>query len=229
MWQPAGRLLAHASRSPGEILDPATTLDELQLMGTDHYPMELWRLDRLQRAGLMALSAAVVDFYRAVRRDRVRFGHGVVASHRLVIRGPGMVEIGDHANLYAFAGGRTRLVVRKPGALIKIGRNAFLSSATLQADTLIEVGPDCLVSQAFILDTDMHSLAFDRRTNPDAPVRTRPVVLESNVWVARGAAILPGVRIGEGSVVAYGSVVTSDVPPGVLVAGNPARVIRSLE
>jgi acetyltransferase-like isoleucine patch superfamily enzyme len=219
--------LPHASRSLGEILDQATSLDT-QLMGTDHYPMELRRLGPLQRAGLMGMSALVVAFFKALRRDRVRFGHGVVANHRLVIRGPGRVDVADHANLYAFAG-RTRLVTRTPEAVITIGENARLNGPILQADTRIEIGRDCIIGQAHILDTEMHSLALDRRTNPDAPVRTRPVVLEPNVWVARGAAILPGVRIGEGSVVGYGSVVASDVPPRVLVAGNPARVIRSLE
>jgi len=74
----------------------------------------------------------------------------------------------------------------------------------------------------------MHSLAIDRRSNPHAQVHTAPVVLGRNVWVGRGAAILPGVTIGENSVIAYGSLVTHDIPAGVLAAGNPAMVIRTL-
>ena len=141
-----------------------------------------------------------------------------------------MVSIGDRANLFAFgAGRRTRLISRTPSAQIRIGENARLNGADIQADTLVEIGPDCIVGQAHLVDTDMHSLALDRRTNRSAPVRSEPIVLERNVWVARGAAILPGVRVGAGSVVAYGSVVTRDVPPGVLVAGNPAEVKRSLD
>jgi acetyltransferase-like isoleucine patch superfamily enzyme len=193
----------------------------------DDEPVELRELGPAARATLRGLSLLVTAAYRAARRDRVAFGRDVVANHRLVIRGPGTVEIGDRANLYAFAGA-TRLVARRPQARIVIGENARLNGPLLQADTLIEVGPDCILGQAHILDTDMHSLALDRRTNPQAPVRRAPVILERNVWVARGAAVLPGVRIGEGSVVGYGAVVATDVPPFVVVAGNPARVVRSL-
>jgi maltose O-acetyltransferase len=120
------------------------------------------------------------------------------------------------------------LAARRAEAVIRIGGNARLTGCDLQAETLIDVGSDCIIGQAHILDTDMHSVALDRRSNPRAPVRTSPVVLEANVWVGRGAAILPGVRIGAGSVIGYGSIVTADVPPGVLAAGNPARVIRKL-
>jgi acetyltransferase-like isoleucine patch superfamily enzyme len=191
-------------------------------------PSDLLDLDPLRRVVLMAMSAGMVNLYRTLGRGRVSFGHSVLANHRLVIRGPGRVTVGDRANLYAFAG-RTRLITRKPGAEIRVGVNARLNGPLIQADTLIEIGPDCIVGQAHLLDSDMHSLAFDRRVDPMAPVRSAPVILERNVWVARGAAILPGVRVGEGSVIGYGSVVTSDVPPRVVAAGNPARVVRSLE
>jgi acetyltransferase-like isoleucine patch superfamily enzyme len=59
-------------------------------------------------------------------------------------------------------------------------------------------------------------------------VIARPIVIERNVWIAAGAIIIGGVTVGENAVVAAGSVVTKDVPPNTLVAGNPARVIRSI-
>jgi acetyltransferase-like isoleucine patch superfamily enzyme len=197
-------------------------------MTPEELPVELAQLDPLRRLALLAMSKLVVGLLRVTRGDRLLLGRGVVANHRVRISGPGLVTVGDGANLFAFSG-RTRLVARTPQARIVIGRNARLNGPLLQADTLIEVGADCIVGEAHILDTDMHSVALDRRSNPSAPVRSAPVILERNVWVARGAAILPGVRIGEGSVVGYGAVVASDVPPRVVVAGNPARVIRSVE
>ncbi len=197
-------------------------------MNTDRLPLEIQALSPLQRFALLLVSSVITGGYRLLRGNRVWFGPGVIANHRLVIRGPGRVIVGAHADLFAF-GGRTCLVARTPQARIIIGENARLNGPLLQADTLIEVGRDCILGQAHILDTEMHSVALDRRTNPEAPVRSAPVILEPNVWVARGAAILPGVRVGEGSVIGYGSVVTSDVPPRAVVAGNPARVIRSLE
>jgi acetyltransferase-like isoleucine patch superfamily enzyme len=190
---------------------------------------DLHHLDPARRLALQAMSRAVLGGYRAWRGDRLRLGRSVVANHRLILKGPGTIEIGDGANLFAFGvGRRTRVVARRPRAVIRIGANARLNAAEVHADTSIDIGPDCIVGQALILDTDMHSTDPDRRTNPRAPVRSMPVVLERNVWVARGAAVLAGVTVGEGSVVGFGSVVTSDVPPGVIVAGNPARVVRSL-
>jgi maltose O-acetyltransferase len=198
-------------------------------MTTRPYPFEVQALRPSQRMALDALSSVVLGTYRLLLGPRLEVGEGVIANHRLIIKGPGGVRLGDHVNLFSFGIGRyTRLIVRTPSARIVLGEHVRLNGTDLQADTLIEIGPDCILGQAHIMDTDMHSTAPDRRSNPTAAVRTEPVVLERNVWVARGAAILPGVRIGADSVVAYGSVVTSDVPPGVVVAGNPARVVQEL-
>ena len=60
------------------------------------------------------------------------------------------------------------------------------------------------------------------------PAMTAPVVIGTNVWVGANATILPGVTIGDMSVVAAGSIVTKDVPSGVLVAGNPAVIKKRL-
>ena len=57
----------------------------------------------------------------------------------------------------------------------------------------------------------------------------RPVVLEDRVWVGINATILPGVRIGYGAIVGANSVVTKDLPPMTVVAGNPARIIKELK
>jgi maltose O-acetyltransferase len=56
----------------------------------------------------------------------------------------------------------------------------------------------------------------------------RPIVVEDGAWIALGALILPGVRIGRGAIVGAGSVVSEDVPPNVLVVGNPARATQDL-
>lgn len=192
-------------------------------------PLELRDLDPVRLAALRALSAVVLTGYRAVLGDRIRLGRSVVTNHRLIVKGPGRVEIGDHADLVAVGWGRpNRLVTLSAGATIRLGENVRLNGADLQAAELIEVGRDCIIGMAHLLDTDIHSLARDRRHDPDAPVRVDPILIEPDVWIARGAAVLPGVRIGTGSVVGYGAVVTSDVRPGVLVAGNPARVVREL-
>ena len=63
---------------------------------------------------------------------------------------------------------------------------------------------------------------------PDSDDQVGDIVLEQDVWLATGVSVMPGVRIGRGTVVAAGSVVTRDLPPMVLAGGIPARVIREL-
>lgn len=60
-------------------------------------------------------------------------------------------------------------------------------------------------------------------------MRALPIVIEDNVWIAANVVVLPGVTVGEGAVVGAGSVVTKDVEPYALVAGNPARKVRSID
>ena len=69
----------------------------------------------------------------------------------------------------------------------------------------------------------MEDRALDIR---EQPLQFARVVIERNVWIGANATVLPGVRLGEGAIVGAGAVVTSDVPPGTLVLGVPARVIR---
>jgi acetyltransferase-like isoleucine patch superfamily enzyme len=190
-------------------------------------PLELRSLGPLRLSGLRTLSRFVLGYQRLRRGRRCRFGARVVANHRLAVRGPGRIEVGDGSNLYAFLG-RTRLYTRAPSARIVIGRNVRLNATTVQAAELVEIGDDCILGDANLMDTDMHAVAPGRRHDPAAEVRTAPIVLERNVWVGGQAAVLPGVRIGQNSVVGFRAVVTVDVPPNVVVAGNPARVVRSL-
>jgi acetyltransferase-like isoleucine patch superfamily enzyme len=88
----------------------------------------------------------------------------------------------------------------------------------------IEVGDNCLIGDLVaIFDSNHHPL------EPSCPTRIAPVRLGVNVWVGRSATILPGVTVGDHAVIAAGSIVTEDVPTRTLVAGAPARPIRTLD
>jgi acetyltransferase-like isoleucine patch superfamily enzyme len=62
----------------------------------------------------------------------------------------------------------------------------------------------------------------------DNHVKDKPIIIEENVWIGANAVILPGVKIGKNSIIGAGAIVTKDVPPNVVVAGNPAKIIKKL-
>jgi acetyltransferase-like isoleucine patch superfamily enzyme len=109
-------------------------------------------------------------------------------------------------------------------AVIRIGSGSYLNRNTeIVAAASVEIGRDCKIGRdVLVMDTDQHAL-------PDHPLEARPVVIEDRVWIGARAIVLKGVRIGHDSVVGAGSIVTRSVPPRTVVAGQPARVIRSIE
>jgi maltose O-acetyltransferase len=149
-----------------------------------------------------------------------------VSNGHLHLRGPGTIRIGSGANAWARAEDNF-LTTLAPDAVIEVGDNVRLNGCDIQAATRVTVGDDCILGSCIVVDTDYHSVEIDRR-EPGAAVATRPVSIGRNVWVAGNAAVLKGVTIGDDSVVGYGAVVVEDVPAGVVVAGNPARVVRRL-
>lgn len=131
---------------------------------------------------------------------------------------------GYHLNMHSVV----KLFVDKPGAIIEIGENTRIHGSCLHAVESIRIGRNCLIAaNCQIFDCSGHDLSFDKIENRINTVGTsKPVVIEDNVWIGANCIILPGVTIGMGSVVAAGSVVTKNVPPMVLIAGSPARVIK---
>jgi len=106
-------------------------------------------------------------------------------------------------------------------AKIIIGDYSYIGDRTeIHAGSMVEIGSGCDISwDCNILDRDYHKFCSDTEL-------IKPVRICDNVWIGCGATVLKGVTIGEGSVVAAGAVVTKDVPPHTLVAGNPAKVIK---
>jgi acetyltransferase-like isoleucine patch superfamily enzyme len=114
-------------------------------------------------------------------------------------------------------------------AAIEIGDGVGLSGGTLCAALLISIGDRSVIgANCTILDSDFHPLDPARRKLDPSQGESSPVVLEADVFIGTQTLILKGARIGHGSVIGAGSVVTGEIPPNVVAAGNPARVIRPL-
>jgi carbonic anhydrase/acetyltransferase-like protein (isoleucine patch superfamily) len=129
-----------------------------------------------------------------------------------------------------------------PRGQVVVGEYTLVHGARIICDAEINIGDYCLISWNVVL-MDTYRLPFDiserrcqldrvssrvpRRVEGDVPARS--IRIGDNVWIGFDTCILPGVTIGEGSIVGARSVVTEDVAPYSIVAGNPARFIRKLD
>jgi acetyltransferase-like isoleucine patch superfamily enzyme len=131
---------------------------------------------------------------------------------RLTINGRGRVSIARSARILVL-----------DDAHLEIGHETTINyNAVITCVEHISIGLNCAVSwNTNILDGNIHELVVAGVPRP----RTRPVSLGDHAWIGCGATVL-GATIGAGAVVAAGSVVTTDVPAQVVVAGNPARVVK---
>jgi galactoside O-acetyltransferase len=124
-------------------------------------------------------------------------------------------------------------------ATVIVGKNTFVGGSRIVCAERVEIGDDVLIAWGgTIVDHDSHSTIWHHRrqdvrdtmrgTKDWSQVRIRPVVIGNKAWIGFNVVILRGVTIGEGAVVAAGSVVTKDVAPYCVVGGNPARLIKEL-
>lgn len=116
-------------------------------------------------------------------------------------------------------------------ARIRIGANTRIHGTCIHAIEKISIGRNCLIGgNTQIFDSSGHTLSFsDVQVRLNTRGKTKPIDIEDNVWIGMNVIILPGVRIGAGSVIAAGSVVTESVDSFTLAGGNPIRVIRTFK
>jgi carbonic anhydrase/acetyltransferase-like protein (isoleucine patch superfamily) len=224
------RLVARAKREPAYRI--AGEYSDRQLM------IVLWHRGRQLVRGLpLRLRAAAV-------RGSVFRGRRVVVEHARQLSATGALVLGDGACLDALsiegialghavtiARGATLTctgVLAAPGVGIRIGnRSAVGAGSMLSGQGGIRIGDDVILGPGVRIFSENHDFdALDRPIRAQGQTRAA-VTIEDDCWVGAGATILAGVTIGTGSVIAAGAVVTRDVPALSVVAGVPARVIRS--
>lgn len=129
-------------------------------------------------------------------------------------------KIGEKANIYPY------VIINFPEQ-VSIGSRAHIAEFVhIWGGGQVDIGDDVLIAAHTVITSmthDVNSTLFSDK------VITKPVVIESNVWIGSGSIIFPGVRIYKNSVVGAGSVVTKDVPESSVVLGVPAKVVRSLK
>ena len=122
----------------------------------------------------------------------------------------------------------TGIFAGEPGEGLRVGDNANIGHyAVIGCSGFISIGARVLMGPHVCLIAENHESG-----DPEAPIKAQgvsraPITIEDDVWIGSGAIVLAGVNVGHGSIIAAGAVVTSDVPPGSVVAGVPARLVRS--
>jgi acetyltransferase-like isoleucine patch superfamily enzyme len=179
--------------------------------------------------------ADVLLGWRGWTSGAVSIGRGTLFSWRRVRRASGnRLKIGSESVVHA------NISFEDRGGEIRIGDRSFVGLANLTCYRRISIGDDVLVSWGVtIVDHDSHNLNWELRRNDVREwaqgrkdwgnVPHAPVVIANKAWIGFNVTVLKGVTIGEGAVVAACAVVTKDIPPHSLVAGNPAQIIRKLE
>lgn len=177
--------------------------------------------------------------YSSPWRSAARFDETARFSEEANIKNYGRREdlsIGNHSHI------RGELSIIAPGGRLHIGHHCYVGPGTrIWAQSHIEIGNYVLISHLVdIHDSNAHSTDAGRRRSDainlfekNLPlewenVESRPVRIEDDAWIGFKSSLLKGVVIGRGAVVAAGSMVTKDVAPYTLVAGNPARIVREL-
>lgn len=134
---------------------------------------------------------------------------------------------------------RTVIAFEKKSARVEIGNRTFIGGGLITVADEVVIGDDVMLAWGVsISDHNSHSICFSERANDvvqylDGVKKWESIAINSvkicdKAWVGFNTIILKGVTIGEGAIIGAGSVVTKDVQPWVIMAGNPARLIREI-
>jgi len=136
----------------------------------------------------------------------------------------GTMLIGERVRIMSTIA-RTELVAN--GGTLRLDDGVYINyGCSISANELVHIGADCTIgTYVIIMDNNFHRLEPEYRQEIPPSM---PIILEENVWLGARVIVLPGVTIGQGSVVGAGSVVTRSIPARSVAVGVPARVIKTL-
>lgn len=185
---------------------------------------------------LLQLGRKVKKIQLKIFNPEVSLGPGVIVDYKTVVISKGnKITLGENVYIRSDSRGYqagmpfpATLLTDVKNATISIGSNTRIVGAYIHAQDSIVMGKNCLIASGVnILDSNGHQVYSTNRTvNRDTPEK---IVLGDNVWVGINAIILKGTTIGSNSIVAAGSVVKGTFPDNTLIAGNPAKVVKTLD
>jgi acetyltransferase-like isoleucine patch superfamily enzyme len=193
-----------------------------------------WRV-RNEITRLLVLPAARLKFFLA----GVQWGHGwrIYGMPMLQIHRDGRISIGDYLELRSNRASNplvpyhpVMLSVREPGAVLSIGDNFKMTGGAVIAAERVQIGHNVNVgANTIIVDTDFHPVDPKLRAANFSAGASAPIMIDDWAFIGTEVMVMKGAHIGAHSVIGARSVVTGNIPPRVVAAGIPARVIRELE
>lgn len=157
-----------------------------------------------------------------------------ILYHPLLLNGKGKISFGKNVQIGVvnspnYYSHYSYFEARNSESEISIGNNVSINNhCSIEALSKITIQDNVMIGiNCSILDNDGHSLEIDNRLSGSP--KSAEIVIEKNVFIGDNVTILKGVTIGEHSVVGNGSVVTKSVPSNVIVAGNPAQIIKEIK
>jgi acetyltransferase-like isoleucine patch superfamily enzyme len=171
-------------------------------------------------------------FYGIPWRKGWRFyGTPIIQKHRLskMSFGPGL-QLRSYVRSNPMAPNHPVILSTwQEGAHLEVGSNFRMTGGSICAAAKIAIGNNVVVgANTTIIDTDFHPLDWAQRWSRPSEGRTSAVVIQDDVFIGMNCLILKGAKIGQGSVIGAGSVVTDEVPPQVIAAGNPLAIIKRI-
>jgi acetyltransferase-like isoleucine patch superfamily enzyme len=186
------------------------------------------------RSRLFEEEEAKIEQWRRHLSGNLSLGAGAnVRDASLVVHTPlgCSIRIGAQSDVHA------AIHMYQPHVQLTIGARTHVGWQTrIDLAAGLNIGDDVLIGwEVLLMDHDAHSLRFSERKDDVVHnhahwerVKKSPITIQDKCWIGARATILKGVCLGEGAIVGVASVVTRDVPPWTVVAGNPARIIREL-
>jgi acetyltransferase-like isoleucine patch superfamily enzyme len=154
---------------------------------------------------------------------KIRAGNGCSFARQSLVRAntaEGMcIRLGDNVSI------RENALVSANQGHVSIGDHSWVgANSVIHGNGGVDIGSHVLIASHCVINTVSHN--FDRTDTPMSRqgLNTDPVVIEDDVWLGTGAVILQGVRVGRGSIVGAGAIVTKSLPPYSIALGVPARV-----
>ena len=179
----------------------------------------------------LSLAIIIKRSKKIFSKNNIHYGNNTYGN-KFFVQNKGNLRLGNDVYLNSFPNGSSFVAALNtyyPESLISVGYNCRLNGTLINCNENVTIRNDCMFGPGtIIVDNDSHRTSIDYFKRRKKPV-SKSILIDENVWVGMNCIILKGIHIGKNAIIAFGSVLTKDVPTNTLFAGNPAKLIKNLK